>query len=287
MSNNTIVVTGATGQQGGAVARQLLAQGWPIRALVRDPSKPAALALAGLGVELAQGDYDDRGSLNRALAGAYGVFSVQTPFAEWGPAGETRQGQQIADASLAAGVRHFVYTSVGGANRGTGIPHFESKWRVEQHIATIGLPATVLRPVFFMENFGAFMRPQQDQAGQLTLALALRANKALQLIAASDIGAFAALAFAAPDRFVGQAIEIAGDELTPPQITAAMGKAAGRPIAFAELPIEALGSFDEDSARMFAWFNESGYAADIPALRELHPGLQDFASWLRATAWQV
>lgn len=156
----TILVTGATGQQGGAVTRHLLAGGWRLRALIRDPEKPAARALAENRVELVQGDLNDRASLNRALKGVYGVFSMQNFWLpDVGAEGEVRQGKTIADAATAAGVQHFVYTSVGAAHRGMGQAHFASKWEIEQHIRALGLPATILRPVSFMENYN-WSRPQ-------------------------------------------------------------------------------------------------------------------------------
>lgn len=279
-SEKMIVVTGATGQQGGATARHLLAQGWRVRALVRDPNKPAAQALAAKGAELVQGDLDDRASLDRALAGAYGVFSVQTFMGPDGPAGETRQGKLLADAAQAAGVQHFVYTSVGGAERKSGLPHFESKFQIEEHIRGLGLPATILRPVFFMENLRSpWMGPRDG-----VLAIGLRPTTALQMIAADDIGAFAALAFARPQEFIGKAIEIAGDALTGPQMADALTRATGQPVRFVEQPLEQVRSFNAEMADMFAWFNDHGYAADIPALRKLHPGLMTFETWLRKTS---
>ena len=278
-SDKLIVVTGATGQQGGATARHLLAQGWRVRALVRDPNKPAAQELAAKGAELAQGDLDDRASLDRALSGAYGVFSVQTFMGPEGPVGETRQGNRLADAAKAAGIQHFVYTSVGGADRKSGVPHFESKWQIEEHIRSLGLPATILRPVFFMDNlWSPWMGPRDG-----VLAIGLRPTTSLQMIAADDIGAFAALAFARPQEFIGKALEIAGDSLTMPQVADAFTQVSGQPVRFVEQPLEQVRSFNAEMGDMMAWFNDHGYTADIPALRKLRPGLLTFETWLRKT----
>jgi hypothetical protein len=150
--NQVILVTGATGRQGGAVARSLLGSGFAVRSLVRDPQKPGAEALAGAGTELARGDLDDPASIERALEGAYGVFSVQN-FFQAGYEGEIRQGTSLADVAKAAGVSHFVYSSVGSAHRETGISHFESKRHVEEHVLSTGIPYTIVRPVFFMHNW--------------------------------------------------------------------------------------------------------------------------------------
>jgi uncharacterized protein YbjT (DUF2867 family) len=147
-----IVVAGSTGKQGGAVARSLLDRGFQVRALTRNPQKPEAQVLAEQGAEVVQGDMEDRSSMERGLEGGYGVFSVQN-FWETGYDGEVQQGKTVAYAAKAAGVEHFVYSSVGSAHRQTGIPHFESKWEIEEHVRQVGLPYTILRPTYFMQNW--------------------------------------------------------------------------------------------------------------------------------------
>jgi uncharacterized protein YbjT (DUF2867 family) len=277
MDGKLIVVTGATGQQGGATARHLLAQGWRVRGLTRDPQSAASQALAAAGAEVIAANMDDRASLDRAFAGAYGVFSVQNFWLpEVGVEGEIRQGKTVADAAKAAGVQHFVYTSVGGAERKTGVVHFDSKWEIEEYVQALGLPATVLRPVFFMENLASPMMGPRDGV----LAVALKPATRLQMIAVNDIGAFAALAFARPADFIGKAIELAGDELTMPQVAEAM-TAVGQPVRFVEAPLEHVAMYSKEMADMLGWFNDHGYRADIPALRQLHPGLMSFAAWLK------
>ena len=279
-SEKLVVVSGATGRQGGATARHLLAEGWRVRALVRDPHSAAAQALAASGAELAQGDLDDRASLDRALLGAYGAFSVQTFWGPDGPAGEARQGKRLADAAQAAGVQHFVYSSVGGAERNSGLPHFESKWQIEEHIRSLDLPATILRPVFFMDNWRfPWMAPRDG-----VLAVGLRPTTSLQMIASDDIGAFAALAFARPHEFIGQALEIGGDVLTMPQVAEAFTRVTGQAVHFVELPVEQVRSFNADTGDLMAWLDDHGYAADIAALRKRLPGLMTFEGWLRQTS---
>ncbi len=278
----TILVTGATGRQGGAVARHLRTSGWRVRALTRDPQKPAAQTLAGLGVEVVKGDLDDRNSLAQALKDVHGVFSVQN-FWETGAAREVQQGKALADAAKAAGVAHLVYSSVGGAERSTGIPHFDSKWEIEQHIRALGLPATILRPVFYMDNFeGPNFRPAILQG---TLTMAMRPDRPLQMIAVEDIGAIAALAFEKPGGFKGRAIELAGDEMTMPQAAEAFSRVTQRTVRFVEQPIEQVRSFSPEAAIMFEWFDQKGYAADIQGLRALYPALMTFERWLRKSGW--
>lgn len=264
----TILVTGATGQQGGAVAMSLLRQGQKVRVLTRNPDKAAKLTKAGAAVF--KGDLTDcalpqtlfKDSLWDALQGVQGVFAMSTPF-EAGMDAEVRQGTMMANMAKEAGVTHYVYTSVGSADRNTGIPHFETKWQVEEHIRKIGLPATILRPVWFMENFGTFCRPSILQ-GALTLPL--HPDTRLQMIAVQDIGEFGAAAFIRPAEFLGQAIDLAGDELTMPEVVAHLSRTMGRAIRFQQVPDEqAKTAFGDDLAMMFKWFNEVGYNVDIPA----------------------
>jgi uncharacterized protein YbjT (DUF2867 family) len=214
--NKTVLVFGATGQQGGAVANHLLADGWQVRAFTRDPSSRAAQALARAGAQLVSGDMRDRASLDRAMQGVYGVFSVQPP--DWNPsdasaAEEITLGKNVADAAKDAGVRHFVYSSVNGADKQSRF-RFLAKWEIEKYIATLGLQATILRPSGFMENYVYPMFGIRNG----TLAEAIKSDVPIKLIAVDDIGAFAALAFKHPDKFLGKTIEIAGDALTPKSI---------------------------------------------------------------------
>lgn len=279
MNNRTIAVAGATGQQGGAVARKLLADGWQVRALTRQADKPAARALEALGAEIVPGDLDDRAELDAAFRGAYGVFSVQNFWlANVGADGEVRQGMAVADAAKAAGVQHLVYSSVGGADRAPGVLHFESKWQIEQYIHSLNIPHTILRPVAFMDNYN-WSRPF-ILSGTFS-GIGLRADKSLQLIAAEDIGVFAALAFASPDKFLGRTLEIAGDELTEAQIAETFSRVIGRPVNLG--PGQAA---DEEGNAMVRFFNGTGYAADIPALRGLHPGLLTLDQYLIRNGWE-
>jgi uncharacterized protein YbjT (DUF2867 family) len=178
-----------------------------------------------------------------------------------------------------------VYSSVGGAERLSGIPHFESKRHIEQYLGRLGVRTTVLRPAFFMDNFADHGPSEED--GKLVLRLALKPDTAVQLIAVSDIGNFAALAFADPDAYVGRAWELAGDELTATGLAEAFGVARGRPARFEELPLDVVAAnpyipYAPEIAVMFEWFQTDGYRADIPTLRERYPGLRTFADWLAA-----
>lgn len=286
-----VLVIGATGQQGGAAARGLLARGWTVRALVRDPGKPAAQALAGAGALLVTGDLDDPGSLAAAMAGAYGVFLALTMMSgpritPAGVAAEQRRGKLVAGIAAEAGIGHLVYSSIRGADARSGIAHVDSKGRIEEHIRELGLPATILRPVSFMDNFASYNRPALAD-GELVVSLALRPETRLQLIATRDIGVFAAIAFGEPGRFTGRCLEIAGDDLTGPQIAQAFALASGLPARFQQVPSAQLRAVDEELAKMFTWMDErAGSAPDLAALRALHPGLLTLPGWLDETGWK-
>jgi uncharacterized protein YbjT (DUF2867 family) len=210
-ADRLLLITGATGRQGGAVIRHMLPNNWKLRALTRNADSNVSQRLARQGIEVVWGDLEDPASLEKVLQGVYGVYSVQD-FWSVGARREVQQVKNLADAAKKAGVAHFVYSSVGGAERNSGIDHWESKWEIEQHIRRLGLPATVLRPAAFMENYYI----DQVEIGILKGKLMdpIHAEKPSQTIATDDIGAFAALAFERPRDFIGEALEIAGSELT-------------------------------------------------------------------------
>jgi uncharacterized protein YbjT (DUF2867 family) len=188
---------------------------------------------------------------------------------------EVRLGMNVADAAKNAGVQHFVYSSVAGVENLVGSRNY-SKWEIEQYIRKIQLPVTILRPVWFMENFIDPLTGRQD----FTFATAIQPSKELQLIAVDDIGAFATKAFENPDRYLGVTIEIAGDSLTPTQITTSISQATGREIFYAHIPIEMIRQKSETAAKVFDFINNKGYKADIPVLREMHLDLMNFDQWM-------
>jgi uncharacterized protein YbjT (DUF2867 family) len=283
--NNLILIAGATGQQGGAIARELLAKGRKVRAMTRHPEGPHAVALKGLGAEVVAGDLDDAASIERALAGAWGAFSVQNTW-EAGVEREEEQGIRFAEIARRAGIRHLVYSSVQSADRKTGIPHFDNKARVEEKIRSLGFPSyAILRPVFFMENLASPWFLPAIQEG--TLAVGMRPETRLQMIAVQDIGKYGAWAFERHAEVNGRGIDIAGDELTMPEAARVLSSAAGREIRFVQVPIEEVRKFSDDFATMLEWFDRVGYNADIAA-RSAESGIRPtpLAEWASAVAWQ-
>jgi uncharacterized protein YbjT (DUF2867 family) len=263
VGKDLILVTGATGQQGGAVARELLSHGHKVRAMTRKPNGASAQALAALGAEVVQGDLDDAASLERAVKGVWGLFAVQNTW-EAGVAGEEAQGKRIAEIAKKGAVQHYVYTSVGSADRKTGIPHFDNKWRVEEAVRGLRFPShTILRPVFFMDNFlSPWFKPGIDQG---KLMIGIQPSTVLQMIAVGDIGTYGRLAFEKHAELNGRAIDIAGAAHTMPETARILSKAAGRTITFERVPIEEVRKFSEDFAIMLEWFDRVGYSVDIPA----------------------
>jgi uncharacterized protein YbjT (DUF2867 family) len=278
-----ILVCGATGKQGGAVARSLLERGFRVRALTRDPQKPEAQALAEQGAEVVQGDMEDRSAVDQVLVeGVYGVFSVQN-FWETGYDGEVQQGNTVADAARAAGVDHFVYSSVGSAHRKTGIPHFESKWEIEEHVRQIGLPFTIFRPTFFMQNW----EWTREMILGGTLAQPLDPDKPLQQVAVEDVGAFAAIAFENPDSWIGREVDLAGDEQSMSEIAETYGRVIGREVSYYQVPWDQFEEqMGEEATLNLRWINDVGYEADIAALRQEYPELTSFERYLRTHGWE-
>lgn len=280
----TIAVTGATGAQGGATARALLAAGHRVRALTRRVDSPAADTLRDLGAEVHSADFDDRASLDDALAGADSLFAVTTPFGA-DTAVEARQGKTIVDAAAAARLGHVVLTSAAHADRGTGVPHYESKYLVEQHLRASGLPWTVIAPAAFMDNYAGGWTLDGLRDG--TFAWPMPTDRPLTLIPADDIGAFAALALQRRDEFTGQRIDIASDERTPGQIAKTLAAATGRPVTHQEVPLAYVRTRSADLAAMFEYFTTSGLDVDVAGLRRDYPevGWHSFAEWAVAQDW--
>jgi uncharacterized protein YbjT (DUF2867 family) len=283
-NDNTILVLGATGRQGGAVARELLSQGESIWAMTRKPDGRPARELRTLGAHVVAADFDDPRSLEKALAGMWGVFSVQDSW-EAGVVREEEQGKRFGRLARQAGVRHFVYSSVASAHRRTGIGHFESKRHIEEALRRLDLPSlVVLRPVFFMENFLSPTFRSGIEAGRL--AVALEPDTRLQMIAVADIGRYGAWAFAQNGKLDGRAIDIAGDERTMPETARILSRASGHPVAFVQVPIEEVRRSSAEYAAMLAWFDRVGYNADI-ARTSQESGIRPttLAEWAARVRW--
>ena len=281
-----VLVTGATGKQGGALARLLLKKGHRVRAFTRNPNSPAAEELKRLGAELVVDSFEDRTAIERAAQGTDAIFAMSTPF-ESGTEAETRQGITVANAAKAAGTRHLVFNSVASADRNTGIPHFDSKYKIEQHIASLDMPHTIIGPVFFMENLISSWWFPALQEGNLPMALPN--TRKLHQIAVENIAEFTLVVMERREQFLGKRVDIASDELTGKQVVDVLSRVSGRKIEYVELPLEQLQASNEDFAKMFEWFDRVGYTVDIAALRRNYPEVNwcTFEDWAKAQNWNA
>jgi uncharacterized protein YbjT (DUF2867 family) len=273
-----ILVTGATGRQGGAVAKALLARRFTVRVLTRDAGGAPACALAKAGAELAQGDFDDPASLANALAGVSGLFAMQTPY-EAGIDSEVAHGFALADAAGRAGVEQIIYSSVAAADLGTGVPHFESKGQIERHIASLNFPqVTILRPAFFMEMLLAPGNMRMLARG--CIEFGMRPETRIAMIAVDDIAAMAVAAFEEPQRWHGAAVTLAGDEPDLTAVAAAFSAALRRPVRYAQVAYEAIEPDTRPKAGTQQWLETFGWTVDVPKLRASYPfAARTIAQW--------
>ncbi len=266
MDVDSVLVVGSTGTQGGAVARHLLERDVDVLALTRDHNSERAHALAERGAEVVEADIGERSSIEPLVEDADGIF-LMTNFWEHGYDAEVEQGRNVVELAADVGVDHLVFSSVGGAERDTGIPHFDSKREIERMIDDFGLPATIVRPVFFAQNFEGFRESIEDG----TLAMGLELHVPLQVLDIEDLGAFVAEAFADPDRYVGEAFELASDELPLQAMAVRFADALETEVRARHLSIEDVREGQgEEFAAMFEWFNEAGYESPIDELQADH-----------------
>lgn len=273
-NQRTILVTGATGQQGGSLARLLLQKEHKVYALTRNAQSSSAQDLRNRGANIMKGDLDDSDSLEHAVKDVESVFLMGTPF-EDGTEGEIRRGKLMADIAEENGIDHLVYSSVANADKNTGIPHFESKYKVEQHIKNLGIPYSIIGPTFFMENL---LGPGLEQ-GQL--ALPLSPSTTLQQSALEDIAEFSALVLERREPFLGKRIDIASDEVTGEQATNILSNVLGYTVRYVPVPLEQIYQGNEDMARMYEWYEKVGTGIDISALHQEYPEVK----WLTFRDW--
>jgi len=275
----TIFVTGGTGKQGGAVARNLITKGFKVKALTRNPNANAAQNLTKLGIEVVAGDLNQPQTFKQHLQDVGGIFSMQTY--ENGIATEIKQGINLANLAKEYEVRHFVYSSVVGADLPTGIRHWESKGKIENHIHKLNLPATIIRPTSFYENF---LIPQVK--GRLLkgkLAWPIDKQVVQQFISTEDIGRISTQIFNNPTKYIGRTLTIAAEQLNMAQVAALFSEVLGREVKYQKLP----GLFTwlfmgKDLYKMFKWVNEHDvtFVKDIEAFKKEFPGLMSLRQWI-------
>lgn len=271
-----ILVTGGTGRQGGAVAKQLQKSGFAVRALTRHPESEQAETLKNYGIEVVKADLDDKESYREHIADAYGVFSVQ-PLSD--AHREMKRGKDLAEMAKRVEVRHFVYSSVAGADAHSGIPHFESKFMIENFIKELELDYTILRPVSFFENF---LMPQVKKGilkGKLVQPT--KASTALQYIAVEDIGKVATHVFQHPEKYLNRTLTLASEELTAEKAAEGFSKELGYPVKYSALPWFIKRFFlGKDLNKMFDWMDEGNVLASKTETQEDLPAYTDFKTWI-------
>jgi uncharacterized protein YbjT (DUF2867 family) len=272
-----ILVTGATGQQGGTLARLLLQKKHKVYALTRNTQSPAAQDLRNKGAKLVKGDLDDSDSLKQVVNGIDSIFLMGTPF-EDGTEAETRRGKLMADIAKENSIEHLVYSSVANADKNTGIPHFESKYKIELHIKNLGIPFTIIGPTFFMENLLG-LGLQQGQ-----LALPLSPSSILQQSALENIAEFSALVLEHRKPFLGKRIDIASDEVTGERATKILSNELGYRIKYVQIPLEQVRQANEDMARMYEWYERVGTGINISSLHQEYPEVNwhTFEDWAKS-----
>ena len=278
--NETIVVTGATGRQGGAVARHLARDGWKVRALTRKPQSVTARALADLGVEVVKGDMGSRASLEPAFRDVHGVYSVQNPMIS-GLDAEVQQGKNVADAAKESGARHVVYGSAGTGKAGTGVGSWESKLQVEEHMQRLGMPLTVLRPLAFMElmtDKGYFPAASTWHV----MPTLMGGGRPVGWLSVDDLGAIVARVFAAHGEFVGREVKLASDVLSVDECREVYREVTGKATPRMPMPVWLFERIvGKDLTTMWRWLRREEIDLDTGPAREILPGAVGVREWLR------
>ena len=282
----TVFVIGATGNQGGAVARALLKHNHNVIALTRNKESDAAKGLQQLGAKIIEGSLDTPELLIDTLKQADTLFLMGSPI-DTSVAQETAQGIAIAEAAKAANIGHLVYSSVANANKNTGIPHFESKFAIEQHIQSLGVPFTICAPVAFMENVVAPWSIEAFKTGKIVQALPSEIK--LQQLSLRNLGEFVVSVIEKRESVFGQRYDIAGDEVSGDEMAETLTQATRQKISYESFPTAELRKFDDDMATMFDWLNNIGYDVDIEKLHEEFNDVnwQNYNQWAASTNWSV
>ena len=307
-----IAVVGATGAQGGGLARAILgspSSSFRVPALTRNPESDAAMALVKLGAEVVAADVDDARSLERAFSGADAAFCVTFFWAHTSADREIEDAQRLARAAKNAGVAHVVWSTLEDTRRFIPlgdkrmptlqgkykVPHFDAKGSANQVFAELGVPTTYLYTSFYWENFVSFgLGPKRDADGNLNITFPM-GDKRLPGIAAEDIGHCAAALFEQGSAVIGKSIGVAGEHLTGKQMAGAFSKALGVEVRYRDVPPEAYRAFGfpgaDELGNMFQFKRdfEREYvgARDVEGTRKLYPGLQSFEQWLGANAKRI
>ena len=276
----TIFVTGATGNQGGAVAASLIKNGFKIKVLTRKTDSVKAQNFQKQNVELIKGDLSYLDTFRNHLKDIDGIFSVQT--FENGIDKEIKQGMDLAMLAKEYGVDHLLYSSVAGADLNTGIPHFDSKFKIENYIKQLGLPYTIIRPNSLFENF---LIPQvRSRILKGKLASPINQNKTQQFISAADVGEISAGIFLNKDKYLGKTITIGSEEMNMQQVATIFSEVLGKEISYQKFPmLIARFVMGKDLYKMFKWINENDaiFMKDLELFKKENPNLLSLRQWIK------
>ena len=281
MQNSTaIFVTGATGNQGGAVARSLINNGFKIKVITRNPSSVPAQNLKKLHAEIIQGDLNNTETYCAHIKDVDGIFAVLTY--ENGIDKEIKQGMDLVNLAKEYDIKHFLYSSVIGADQNTGIPHWETKYKIENHIKQINLPYTIIRPASLFENF---LIPQvKSRILKGKLASPVNKDVIQQFICSKDIGEISAEIFMNPGKYSGKILTIAAQEMDMKEVANIFSEALGKEIKYQKLPMFITRLvMGKDLYKMFKWINENDavFLKDLYAFRKEYPKLIELKQWIQ------
>jgi len=278
-NSKKVLITGITGQQGGALARHLLDQKVILFGLTRNKNSEKSKALTSKGVGIIEGNLDDLSSYESHLDNIDAVFLVQS--FEQGKENEIKQGKKFIDSVKTKNVKHFIYSSVLGADLNTGVPHFESKFELEKHVKSSGTDYTILRPASFNENFLNPEITKRLEKGKLVMPL----NKSViqQFISTDDVGKIAAKVITKPKAYKNKVLSLATDEKQITEVAKLFGAAMNKEIKYQKLPglITRL-MMGKDLYKMFRYMNKNDFVVikDIEPIRQEFKGLSNLENWI-------
>jgi uncharacterized protein YbjT (DUF2867 family) len=279
-NRKSIFVAGSTGKQGTAVTKSLLNKGFNVKALVRNPASARAQLLRKWGAEIITGDLNEPGSFSEHVKTAYGVFCVLT-FKD-GTNVEMKQGFALADLAKEHRVNHFLYSSVIAADLNTGIPHWASKFQIENYIKEIGLPFTIIRPSSLYENF--LIPPLKKRILKGKFPSPVHKDVVQQYISATDIGEISAAIFMNREKYLGKTFAIAAEQLSIEEVVNTFSVSLGKNIKIQKIPrFLVLLLLGKTIAKMMKWVNENDgvFVKDIDAFRKEFPGLVSLSEWIK------
>ncbi len=281
-TDKAVIVAGATGSQGGAVARRLLARGHKVRALTRKADKPAAVELAAAGAQIVEADLMRPETLTDVFEDAGAVFSVQD-FLEAGVEAEVEMGLNFTAAIGRSNVEHVIYSGASTLDRNTGVAHLDSKWQVEQAVRQLGKAFTIFRPAAFMDNWGW---ERERIVNDRIISLPLRADTPYRQVAVSDIAAMAVIALEQPQMWAGRIAPLAGEVSTPLQIAMTFSRVLGKPVRYVPMSWEdCLAAQGEELTDMYRAFDVFGMDGDPVYLRRWYPDALSLEAFLLKTGW--